>query len=323
MKAPIQMAEMIQSKRTPIVARKPPLITHILGAIAFATFLQIREPGVEGMLAAVGGEVLDIGVLGDGTADVVTDQAGANKVRIERVQEIMLLIRERRARRCEIALGCKGQELRRASHDGNKGAVEVRLHLPYKAAELGFQLRDLDEGGGRGIDGEKVAADGGETDDGVLDELEARAEGFLGLGGFGDGFVEEVADVEAQPGRDGEDAREGDEDVGDEEVGVVGGVEELDDFFDVEAGEGEGAADGEVPGSEVLVDGYGKVRNEDLVRRGFFLLVMDEMGTHTVDVVGDIPHPRILIGLHRWWSTRRDLDARAVQFRPPDLSQKA
>lgn len=187
---------------------------------------------------------------------------------------------------------------------------------------MGFQLRDLDEGGGRGIDGEKVAADGGETDDGVLDELEARAEGFLGLGGFGDGFVEEVADVEAEAGGDGEDAREGDEDVGDEEVGVVGGVEELDDFFDVEAGEGEGAADGEVPGSEVLVDGYGRVRNEDLVSRGFLALIK-EMGTHTVDVVGDIPHPRILIGLHRWWSTRRDLDARAVQFRPPDLSQKA
>ena len=320
MKASIRMTEMIESKRTPIVARKPPLITHILGAIPFATGRQIRETRVQSMLAAVGGEVLDIGVLGDGAADVIADQAGADEVSVKSVKEVLLLIRQRRARGREIALGREGQEFRGVGHDGNEGSVEVRLHLADQVAELGFQRRDLDEGRGGGVDGEKVAADGGEADDGVLDELEARAEGLLGLGGFGDGFVEEVADVEAEARGDGEDAREGDEDVGDDEVGVVGWVEELDDFFDVEAGEGEGAADGQVPGSEVLVDGYMK---ETKIDKDVFLLVIKPDGEHTVDVVGDIPHTRILIGLHRGWSTRRYLDARAVQFRPTDLSQEA
>lgn len=238
MKTAIQMAEMIQPKRRPIRARKPPLVADVLGAIPFATFRQVREGRVEGMLAAVGGEVLDIGVLGDGAVDVVAAEAGADEVGVESVKEVMLLIRQRRARGREIALGCESQEFRGVGHDGDEGLVEVGLHLTYQVAELGFERRDLDDGGGRGVDGEEVAADGGETDDGVLDELEARAEGFLGLGGFGDGFVEEVADVEAEAGGNGEDAREGDEDVGDDEVGVVGWVEQLDDFFDIEAGEG-------------------------------------------------------------------------------------
>lgn len=238
MKAPLRMTEMVQPKRRAIMARKPPLITHILGTIPFATFRQIREPGVERMLAAVGGEVLDIGVPGDGAADVIADQAGADDVGVERVKEVMLLIWQRRARGREIALGGESQKLRGVGHDGDEGLVEVGLDLAYEAAELGFERGDLDEGGGGGVDGEEVAADGGETGDGVLDELEARAEGLLGLGGFGDGFVEEVADVEAEAGGDGEEAREGDEDVRDDEVGVVGGVEQLDDFFDIEAGEG-------------------------------------------------------------------------------------
>lgn len=59
------------------------------------------------------------------------------------------------------------------------------------------------------------------------------------MGGFGgafDDFVEEVADAETEAGRDGEDSGQGDEDVVEDEVGVVGRVDQLYDFVDIEAG---------------------------------------------------------------------------------------
>lgn len=135
------VGEMVQPECGTVVPAVPPCVADVFAVVAFAG----REVVVEVFLTPVCGEGLDVGVLGNGALDVVTREAGGDDVRVEAVEEVLLLIREGRGGGGEVALAGEGEEFRWVGHDGDDRFVEVPLHLADEFPESVFEVGDLDE----------------------------------------------------------------------------------------------------------------------------------------------------------------------------------
>lgn len=135
----VGVREVVEAEGGEVVAAVPEGVADVVLVVAFA-----RGEGVgEFVLGAVGGERLDVGVEGDGRVDVVAREGGGDDVRVEAVEEVLLLIRQGGARGGEVALAGEGEEGGRVRHDGRDGLVEVALHGLDEVAEAGFQVRHL------------------------------------------------------------------------------------------------------------------------------------------------------------------------------------
>lgn len=121
--AALDVGEVVEAEGGGVVAAVPPGVADVLRVVAFAG----GEVVGERVLGAVGGEGLDVGVLGDGAVDVVARERGGDDVRVEAVEEVLLLVGEGRGGGGEVALGGEGEEFGWVGHDGGDGFVEVTL----------------------------------------------------------------------------------------------------------------------------------------------------------------------------------------------------